>query len=395
MLTFALRKLIILLLTLLVVSAVVFAIVGGNARALRTIAVLELGPRTPQTEQDRFIQRTIFHQCDPGTGAEVVIEAPDDPEHPNGFYIDPNKCRSLSLAQRYGTWLFGFLQGDWGESIVFKKHVAGYRGVLVDAQGNERPNPDPWGVINERLANTGMLAAWVFGVMVTLGLFIGILAGMNEGSIRDRSLSVVAIGSTSMPEYVMGILLVVLLAGNSMVFSALGSFVDFLPIADTFLGADKWARKSPLQGSANLDKDGITFANTVLPVSAVIIYGFGYIARMTRASMAEAMGSQYVRTAVLKGVPRHQVVLKHALRNALIAPFTVIMLQFPYLLSGLVVVEVIFSWKGFGFALNAGASNMDYNLILACSVVSVIVVLLTQFISDVGYVLLNPRIRVA
>ena len=121
MLTFALRKLIILLLTLLVVSAVVFAIVGGNARALRTIAVLELGPRTPQTEQDRFIQRTIFHQCDPGTGAEVVIEAPDDPEHPNGFYIDPNKCRSLSLAQRYGTWLFGFLQGDWGESIVFKK----------------------------------------------------------------------------------------------------------------------------------------------------------------------------------------------------------------------------------------------------------------------------------
>ena len=123
MLTFALRKLIILLLTLLVVSAVVFAIVGGNARALRTIAVLELGPRTPQTEQDRFIQRTIFHQCDPGTGAEVVIEAPDDPEHPNGFYIDPNKCRSLSLAQRYGTWLFGFLQGDWGESIVFKKHA--------------------------------------------------------------------------------------------------------------------------------------------------------------------------------------------------------------------------------------------------------------------------------
>ena len=395
MLTFAIRKLIILLLTLLVVSLVAFVVVGGNARALRTIAIIELGPRTPQTEQDRYIQRTIFHQCEPGTGSEVVIEAPDDPAHPKGFYIDPEKCRFLSLAERYGTWLFGFVRGDWGDSIVFKKHIVGYRGVITDPQGNQKPNKDPWGVINERLANTGMLAAWVFSIMVLLGLVVGILAGMNEGSIRDRSLSVVAIGSTSMPEYVMGILLVVLLAGNSVVFAALGSFIDFLPIADTFLGADKWARKSPLQGSANLDKDGLTFANTVLPVAAVVIYGFGYIARMTRASMAEAMGSQYVRTAVLKGVPRHQVVLKHALRNALIAPFTVIMLQFPYLLSGLVVVEVIFSWKGFGWALNAGASNMDYNLILACSVVSVIVVLLTQFISDIGYVLLNPRIRVA
>ena len=392
MLTFAIRKMIILLLTLLVVSASAFVVVGGNPRALRTIAVLELGPRTPQTEQDRFIQRTIFHRCEPGTGSEVVIE---DDTSPNGFYIDPEVCRKLSIFERYSTWLWNFLRGDWGESIVFKKHIFGYQGTLTDAQGNSKANPDPWGVINERLANTGVLAAWIFGLMVFLGLVVGILAGMNEGSIRDRSLSVLAIGSTSMPEYVMGILLVVLLAGNSVVFGALGNLIDFLPIADTFLGADTWARKSPLQGSANLDKDGITFVNTVLPVTAVIIYGFGYIARMTRASMAEAMGSQYVRTAVLKGVPRSQVVLKHALRNALIAPFTVIMLQFPYLLSGLVVVEVIFSWKGFGWALNAGASNMDYNLILACSVVSVVVVLLTQFISDIGYVLLNPRIRVA
>ena len=97
---------------------------------------------------------------------------------------------------------------------------------------------------------------------------------------------------------------------------------------------------------------------------------------MTRASMAEVMTAQYIRTARLKGVSFANIVLKHALRNALIAPFTVIMLQIPWLLNGVVIVEVLF------------------NLLLAVSVVGVVVVLLTQLMSDIGYVFLNPRIRI-
>ena len=124
------------------------------------------------------------------------------------------------------------------------------------------------------------------------------------------------------------------------------------------------------------------------------IYGMGYIARMTRASMAEVMTAQYIRTARLKGLSFRTVVVKHALRNALIAPFTVFMLQFPWLLTGVVIVEVMFRYQGFGWLLVEAAGNNDIDLLLACSLVSVVVVLSTQLISDIGYAYLNPRIRV-
>ncbi|MDA9894327.1 ABC transporter permease, partial [bacterium] len=119
------------------------------------------------------------------------------------------------------------------------------------------------------------------------------------------------------------------------------------------------------------------------------------IARMTRASMTEVMTAQYIRTARLKGVSFANIVLKHALRNALIAPFTVIMLQIPWLLNGVVIVETLFNFKGFGWVLVQAASNNDIDLLLAVAVVGVIVVLLTQLISDIGYVFLNPRIRIS
>jgi peptide/nickel transport system permease protein len=115
---------------------------------------------------------------------------------------------------------------------------------------------------------------------------------------------------------------------------------------------------------------------------------------MTRASMTEVMTSQYIRTARLKGVSTRDIVVKHALRNALIAPFTVIMLQFPWMLTGVVIVETLFNYKGFGWVLVEAAINNDIDLLLACSVVAVFVVLVTQLISDIGYVYLNPRIRV-
>ena len=137
-----------------------------------------------------------------------------------------------------------------------------------------------------------------------------------------------------------------------------------------------------------------TFENFFLPVLTIALYGMGYIARMTRASMTEVMTAQYIRTARLKGVSFYNVVVKHALRNALIAPFTVIMLQFPWLLNGVVIVETLFNYKGFGWVLVQAASNNDIELLLAVSVVSVVVVLATQLISDIGYVYLNPRIRI-
>ena len=116
------------------------------------------------------------------------------------------------------------------------------------------------------------------------------------------------------------------------------------------------------KGSATSAADGITFENFFLPVLTIALYGMGYIARMTRASMAEVMTAQYIRTARLKGVSFYKVVTRHALRNALIAPFTVIMLQFPWLLTGVVIVETLFNYKGFGWMLVSAAGNNDIEL---------------------------------
>jgi len=248
------------------------------------------------------------------------------------------------LVIRYFEWLGNAVTGDLGYSTRFRAPV------------NE--------VMPERLGYTGILMFWVMVIMVPAALVVGVLAGMREGSTTDRSLSVLSIGSTAIPEYVSGIILTVIFA--------------------TWLGLFKGVAKA----------GDITFWNFTLPVMTMALYGLGYIARMTRASMAEVMTAQYIRTARLKGLSFNQVVVGHALRNALIAPFTVIMLQFPWLLTGVVIVEKMFDYKGFGWLLVEAAENNDIALLLSCSLVSVLVVLATQLISDIGYVFLNPRIRV-
>ncbi|MEM1313672.1 MAG: ABC transporter permease [Pseudomonadota bacterium] len=253
------------------------------------------------------------------------------------------------LVVRYGEWLVGVMTGDLGRSTRFNAPVAD--------------------VVGERLWYTAKLMFWVMIVMVPSALLLGVLAGMREGTFTDRSLSTLAITTTATPEYVSGVIFSVIFASS-------------------IVGL-RW-----MKASATSATEGITFENFALPVMTMAIYGMGYIARMTRASMAEVMTAQYIRTARLKGVSFPQIVIKHALRNALIAPFTVIMLQFPWLLTGVVIVETLFNYKGFGWLLVEAAGNNDIQLLLSCSVVAVLVVLVTQLISDIGYVYLNPRIRV-
>ncbi len=257
----------------------------------------------------------------------------------------------------------GILQGNWGTSTVFKAPVSE--------------------IIATRLGATGWLMFWVMMVMVPTSLLIGVLSGMREGSRLDRGLSIFSIASTATPEYVSGVVLIALFASSTTGLSPLLKDWGLIQGNTLFLGT----------ATSAIDK--ITFWNFTLPVMTIALYGIGYIARMTRASMTEVMTAQYIRTARLKGVSFGQVVMKHALRNALIAPFTVIMLQFPWLLNGVVIVETLFNYKGFGWTLVQAAGNNDIELLLACSVVAVIVVLVTQLISDIGYVFLNPRIRLA
>ena len=147
-----------------------------------------------------------------------------------------------------------------------------------------------------------------------------------------------------------------------------------------------------LEGTVQSDA-GFHWTQMILPVAVLVLYGFGYIARMMRASMAEVMQSPYIRTAILKGLPYRRVIMKHALRNALIAPFTVIILQINWLLSGVIVVEFFFSYKGFGALLLEASLNTDIDMIAACAMIAVVVAVGTQTIADIGYTYLNPRIR--
>ena len=259
------------------------------------------------------------------------------------------RCIRQGITPEEAPTYCGILQGDWGYSTVFQDDVGG--------------------IISTRLGLTGKLMFWVMLLMVPSALLLGVLAGMREGSRTDRSLSTVAITTTATPEYVSGVILIAVFAS-----SAVGL---------------RW-----FKGTATSAMENANFENFFLPVLTISLYGMGYIARMTRASMAEVMTAQYIRTARLKGVSFPNIVMKHALRNALIAPFTVIMLQFPWLLNGVVIVETLFNYKGFGWTLVQAAGNNDIELLLAVSVVSVFVVLVTQLISDIGYVYLNPRISV-
>ena len=269
------------------------------------------------------------------------------------------KGQDPATADRY----CGLFQGDWGNSTVFKKPVSE--------------------ILGRSLGQTGWLMLAVMLVMVPTALILGVLSGMREGSRTDRVLSTFAIITTATPEYVSGVIFIALFASATVGISPL-------------LASWGWIEgKTLFMGTATSAMDDITFWNFALPVMTIALYGIGYIARMTRASMTEVMTAQYIRTARLKGVSFRQVVMKHALRNALIAPFTVIMLQFPWLLNGVVIVETLFNYKGFGWTLVQAASNNDIEMLLGCSVVAVFVVLVTQLISDVGYVFLNPRIRLA
>ena len=280
----------------------------------------------------------------PGDVATKVL-GPYSSEEQRRLWLEAHGYNA-PLLERYFSWLANFVVGDWGQSIRFKVPVSE--------------------VLWPRLGNTAILGVATFAVMIPLSMVLGILAGMREGSKLDRSISVTSIITTSVPEFA------------SAVFVA-AIFVFWLKL---------------LPGTSTMS-NGFDPVQLIMPVLVLVIYDFGYVTRMTRASMAEVMTTQYIRTAILKGVPWSQVVLKHALRNALIAPFTVIMLQVNWLLSGVIVVEFFFAYKGFGALILEAALNKDIFLLEACTMITVFVAVASQMIADVGYTFLNPRIRFA
>ncbi|MGV6875226.1 ABC transporter permease [Pseudochelatococcus sp. B33] len=248
------------------------------------------------------------------------------------------------FLSRYVGWVGNVVTGDLGRSM--------------------QKNVEVSTLLSERLQATGILAFFVFLFMIPIAMTLGVLAGMREGSLTDRIISLFSVITTSIPQVATAVILTVVLG----------------------LGLGWVPTKSSMAG-------GFSAIDLVLPVLTLLIYDVGYVSRMTRASMAEVMTSHYIRTALLKGIPYSRVIIFHALRNALIVPFTLIFLQLNWLLSQVVVIEVFFQYNGFGRMLYDATMYGDLEVIQAATLVAVAVAVISQLLSDIGYILLNPRVR--
>jgi peptide/nickel transport system permease protein len=244
----------------------------------------------------------------------------------------------------------GLLRGDAGISLRYKRPVSE--------------------VISRRIINSMILAALAMLLSIPIAIILGLIAGLNEGKPVDRVITLAGLITAASPDFATGILLI-------MIF---GLWLKVLPGATVFMSEDA------------ILKDPRMLALPVLTASLVEI---GYVLRITRASVVEVMNSMYVRTAILKGLSQRQVILRHVLRNAMMAPITVIMLHVNWFVGGLVVVESVFGFPGLGnFILNA-ALYKDVYAIEAGAMVLIVLAVGTQLIADVIYALVNPRIRYA
>ena len=254
------------------------------------------------------------------------------------------------LPLQYVRWLGGFATGDWGTARTFP------------GQPDLRP------LVLDKLGNSLRLAILVLLLAVPLSLALGIWAGLNENRWPDNTVSIGALAAVGLPEFVTGLVLI-----------------------EVFTYAFGW-----LPGSATGAADASFFQalpQLILPAVTATLVLLAYIARLVRAGVIEELKKPYVRTAALKGLPKRTVIGKHVLRNALLPTVTVVAISFGWLVGGLIVIEVVFNYRGLGLLLLTAIERRDLPLIQAITMVIVTGVALANLMADLLYAYLNPRIR--
>ena len=253
------------------------------------------------------------------------------------------------LLTQLFSWINDLIHFDLGQSMQ-------YRGPVSELLG-------------PAIGYSSKLAAVAFLIIVPLSIAGGVLAAVNRGKKIDRAITVGGLSAAVIPEFVWAIILVLLF----------GVTFEIFPVT-AFPGKGD---KTVLNQIWHL----------VLPSISLLLVLFGYIARITRAGVIEALDSDYMRTAVLKGLSRRKAVVKHVLRNALLPTIAVIASQVPYLIGGLIAVEIVFNYPGFGTILKGAVDARDYSVLQAGVVVSSLVIVSFQLIADILFAVLNPRIR--
>jgi len=261
------------------------------------------------------------------------------------------------LASQFATWLGRFARGDWGTSIAQGRPVAH---VLAAA----------WPA-TARLVGLSLLLSYL------LGIGLGAWQAARSGSRTDTALSVASVTLFAMPGYWLGLMLV-------LVFTY-------------------WARWLPAFGSAGFDSDYLSgtawlvdrLRHLVLPLVTLTLIGIGGAARFVRGAMIETLSQPFIITAHAKGLPSRQVIIRHALRNALTPVVTLLGMSLPALFSGAVFVEAVFAWPGVGRILVEAVQARDYPVVMAATAVSAVLVVAGNILADVLAAWLDPRVRAA
>jgi peptide/nickel transport system permease protein len=246
------------------------------------------------------------------------------------------------LVRRYFTWAGNFVQGDWGTSPIQNVEV--------------RP------LVLDRLKNSLILGGFAL-------LLIGVFAALHYGKALDRVISIAGLSFVALPEFVVGVVVIVVFAVQ----------LGWLPVSS----------QVPEPNPVDIVRQ------CLLPSIPLMFVLFGYISRMARAGTIEALRSDYTRTAVLKGLPRRYIILRHVLRNALLPTIAVVSVQVGYLVGGLVVVETLFNYPGIGQLILNAATGHDLPTLEASVLMIALLYTVANFTADVLSALLNPRVRLA
>jgi peptide/nickel transport system permease protein len=253
------------------------------------------------------------------------------------------------LVEQYTSWLGGAVHGDFGESLAARRPVSG--------------------LIGDRVVNSLVLLALVALIALPLALALGIAMAVRRDRGADRIVLLGSLGLTALPEFVIGMGLIILLA--TTVFQVFPAVSLLAP------------GESPLADPSKL----------ILPVLTLVLAVVPYLYRLVRASTIEALESEYVVMARLKGMPEHSVVLRHVLPNALVPVIQASALVLTYLLGSAVVVESLFQFPGLGSDLTGAISHRDLPVMQAYVLVLAAAVVLFNLMADVLTVLVTPRLR--
>lgn len=253
------------------------------------------------------------------------------------------------IPVQYWNWVTGFVRGDWGQSYLLNTPV--------------RP------MVLQRLLNSIILAAFALLLIVPISVGLGVMAALGYGKTIDRVISITGLSLIALPEFVVGVILLIIFAVQ----------VGWFPVSSSVPSAN------PVDVVRQL----------LLPSIPLMLVLFGYISRMARAGTVVALNSNYTRTAVLKGLPRSVVIGRHVLRNSLLPTISVISVQIGYLVGGLVVIEKLFSYPGIGYLVYQSAQGHDLPMLQATVVLIALIYMISNLSADIMLALLNPRIRLS